>query len=311
MPVYNEERFVGESIRSVLAQTFEDFEFLIIDDGSGDSTVRIVGQFKDPRIRLVRRPHGGIVHQLNAGLRLAKAPVVARMDGDDVSLPDRFARQYAILKEDATVGVVSSSYQEFDERGNRGTIKWLPPDDATIKNLLPVYSTVCHPSSMFRKNLVRIAGGYEEDQYPAEDFALWVRLAAVTRFANIQEPLLLRRVYASGVRTNSFGLQDKKHLDIALAYLEGRRKTCQNSRESFENDLATALTHYYHGSLREARKILRSLVLSRYAGVRVWRYFLSTLFTDAGMRWLRSRRITERLTNLARKKPHRGKYFSI
>ena len=109
MPAFNAEKSISEAIESILGQSFADFEFLIIDDGSTDKTREIVGRYDDVRIKLVSRHHEGMVGQLNFGLSIVKSPVVARMDADDISYADRFQLQYEFLQQNPDIDIVSSS----------------------------------------------------------------------------------------------------------------------------------------------------------------------------------------------------------
>jgi hypothetical protein len=201
MPVYNAERFVAEAIESVLAQTFTDFELLILDDGSSDRSRAILDAFarRDPRVRIVGRPHRGVAATLNHGLALASAPFVARMDADDLCDPARFERQVAALKADPALLAVGCWAATIDEEGNRLGDFMTPLTHEEIETChLRGDSAIHHPSVMFRTEAVRELGAYR-DFAPHEDFDLWLRLGEVGRLANLPERLITKRLYLGSI----------------------------------------------------------------------------------------------------------------
>jgi len=198
MPVYNGEEFLREAVESILNQTFTDFEFLIIDDGSTDRTPGILSEYarQDSRIRLERNERNmQIAATLNKGLALAAAPIIARMDADDVSLPDRLEKQVEFMREHPEVtvcGGVISIYGATDEI-------WLPSiEHEAIRAQLLFESCLYHPTVMYRKaQLGAYAGGYDISMPPAEDYDLWARLSMSpgARFANLPEIICRYRIY--------------------------------------------------------------------------------------------------------------------
>jgi glycosyltransferase involved in cell wall biosynthesis len=203
MPVYNAERYVGEATRSILTQTFRDFEFVIIDDGSTDGSPEILERFAagDGRIRLVSRPNTGIVGALNEGLAMARADLIARMDGDDVARPDRLERQAAYLAEHPECVMVGSRVLVIDPDGRPLKVMG---DALTHEEIdqgcldgrgQPVY----HPAVMYRRRVVLEVGAYREIYEDAEDLDLFFRLAEVGRIANLEEPLLEYREHMAKV----------------------------------------------------------------------------------------------------------------
>ncbi|MEZ5743941.1 MAG: glycosyltransferase [Sphingomonadaceae bacterium] len=198
MSVYNGERFLPESIESVLGQTFGDFEFLILDDGSRDSTAEIVHAYaaKDARIRPIIRENRGLIASLNQLIAESRAPVIARMDDDDISMPDRFARQIAFLESNPDHGVVGSWSQDIDTAGSpvSGVSRDHPvTHEAMLASIARGEQLICHPSAMFRKAVVDSVGGYHAAFRHCEDLDLWLRLASVTNLANIPERLVRYR----------------------------------------------------------------------------------------------------------------------
>ena len=201
MPVYNTERFVAETTESVLAQTFADFEFIIIDDGSTDRSREIVENFarRDPRVRVISRPNKGLVATLNEGLAAATGPLIARMDADDLCDPRRFELQVTRLNEDSGLVAVGCCAAAIDEDGNRLGDYATPLGHEEIESShLHGDSAIHHPSVMFRTEPVRRLGGYRE-LVPCEDFDLWLRLGEVGRLANLPDRLITKRLFPGSI----------------------------------------------------------------------------------------------------------------
>jgi glycosyltransferase involved in cell wall biosynthesis len=180
MPVFNRERFVDEAIQSVIGQDFEDFELLIVDDGSTDRTPEILRSWagRDPRIVVITLPENlGIPSALNQGLEHARAPYVARLDSDDIMMPRRLAAQAAVLDDDPEVVLVSSAYEMMDSEGRYlGTWPGDEPHEA-VTYLLNFYNIVGGGGQvMFRRSEVLEEGGYAREYPSSEDYDLWVRL---------------------------------------------------------------------------------------------------------------------------------------
>ena len=202
MPVFNCEAYVAEAVDSVLAQTFRDYEFLIVDDGSTDRSGRLLEDFatRDQRIRLISRPNTGITRALNEMIGLARGKYLARMDADDVCVADRFARQADYLDSHPECVVVGSRVMLMDPYGSPVARSGHSLTHREIDRELMTRSgwAVVHPSVMMRRDAVVAVGGYDERWRHCEDHDLFLRLAEVGRVANLHEVLLwYRRHYAS------------------------------------------------------------------------------------------------------------------
>lgn len=198
LPVYNAERYVAEAVASILAQTRGDFELLVIDDGSTDRSPEILAEFarRDPRVRFQRQENAGYLQALNRMLAEAQGEYVARMDADDVALPERFARQAAFLQQHPEYVVVGSAVANIDEDGDEFCIQPLPQDHAELEaGLLRGRCGICHPAAMIRRDALLAVGGYRQECYGAEDQDLWLRLSERGRLANLPEVLLKYRVH--------------------------------------------------------------------------------------------------------------------
>lgn len=226
MSVYNGERFLEEAIGSVLAQTFTQFELLILDDGSRDSTRAIIENHaaRDSRVRPIIRENRGLIASLNQLVAESRAPLVARMDADDICLPQRFARQVEFLAAQPDYGVIGSWCEDIDENGcpwPAATAHRHPTDHegflAAIELGRPL---LCHPAVMFRRDLVLSVGGYHAAFKHCEDLDLWLRLASITRIASLPEQLVKYRHYDEQVSSRHATEQQIGAAGAKLAYKE-------------------------------------------------------------------------------------------
>jgi glycosyltransferase involved in cell wall biosynthesis len=198
MPVYNAERFVGEAVESILNQSYGDFEFIIIDDGSTDRSPEILRSHatRDPRIRLTSRPNTGYLRALNEGLAQCHGEYIARMDADDVALPERLQRQIAFLDEHPECLMVGCGLLRIDADGDLLCEEHLPESHEEIEaRLLRAVGAIGHPAAVIRRQSLVEVGGYREPYYGSEDHDLWLRLAEHGRLANLPEALLKCRVH--------------------------------------------------------------------------------------------------------------------
>lgn len=218
MSVHDDAPYLAQAIESVLGQTFADFEFLILDDGSTDGSGGIIAAYaaRDPRIRAFAQENRGLIASLNRLIGEARAPLIARMDGDDVSLPTRFERQLAFLAAHPDHGVVGTWATCIDEAGaTRGNCGEKPVTHEALLEQLREGPLFCHPSVIMRRDLLARVGGYHPAYRHCEDHDVWLRLAGLTRFANLPERLILYRHSESQVSTRHF-VQQK--INTAIAY---------------------------------------------------------------------------------------------
>ncbi len=194
MSVRNGAPWVREAVESVLAQTAGDLELIVIDDGSTDATPDLLASIRDPRLRAERRPRAGLARALNDALEQARAPLVARLDADDLALPERLARQRAFLGAHPEIGLLGTGAREVDAAGRELRIIWPPQEDAVIRRALIRRNPFVHSSVMMRRTLVERLGGYDASFPVAQDYDLWLRLSGITRMANLPEPLVVRRL---------------------------------------------------------------------------------------------------------------------
>jgi glycosyltransferase involved in cell wall biosynthesis len=202
MPVFNAERYVEQTLGSILGQTFQDFEFIAIDDGSSDNSLKILKDYarRDCRVRLISRPNKGIVTTLNEGLSLAGGKYVARIDADDTCDKRRLAIQVERMDANQELVALGSNSIVTDPDGRRlGTFPVPLTHEEIDAAHLKGRSSIHHPSVMMRTYALTRLGGYREGFCPAEDLDLWIRLAEVGRLANLPAPLLTRRLTLDGL----------------------------------------------------------------------------------------------------------------
>src|SRR4051794_6460824 len=172
MAVYNAEEFLAAAVESILAQTFRDFEFIVIDDGSTDRSAELLRKYaeKDNRLRLISRPNKGLTASLNEGVQLARGELIARMDADDVARADRLQIQVDYLRAHPEVVLLGGAYELIDGAGRMLTTIRPPSDDATLQeHALSGRTPICHPLAMMRRDAVIRAGGYDEEFKVAQD----------------------------------------------------------------------------------------------------------------------------------------------
>lgn len=219
MPVHNCEKYINESIQSILHQTFSDFELIVIDDVSIDKTVDIVEGLKDPRIHLIKKEkNSGISDSLNLGMKIAKGKYIARMDGDDISVPERFEKQVKFLDAHPDVALCSSWYKLIHERYY---VAEVPSEHEDIKIGLLSKNVISHPGAMLRKDFLMKHGfKYIKEMEPAEDYYLWTEMITKGKLHSIPEVLLHYRIHEKQVSTQRILEQIKKANECRINMLK-------------------------------------------------------------------------------------------
>jgi glycosyltransferase involved in cell wall biosynthesis len=216
MPVYHADEYLPEAIESIMNQKFRDFEFIIICDDPSEKTKEIIDKYQntDKRINAIYQKREGLVASLNKGFSMARGKYIARMDADDISLPQRFEGQVKFLENHQDIGICGTGILMKYHFINK---KWLyPSDDASIKAKLLFSSPFAHPTIMIRRDILsKVEIVYDPEYKHAEDYELWVRCSEFTRFANLKIPLLVYRLNKSNIsrifqkeqRENSYRIQ--------------------------------------------------------------------------------------------------------
>jgi glycosyltransferase involved in cell wall biosynthesis len=201
LAVHNGEPWLDEAVASILGQSFRDFEFIIVDDGSTDGTPAALARWaaRDGRIALVRQEKSGHEIAVARGLAMASGELVARMDTDDVALPRRFERQAAFLDRHPDIALVGGAIEFIDASGATMGFHRPPTGPTTIRATLPRANCIAHPAVMARHQALLAAGGYRLPYRASEDYDLWHRLSEGARLANLAEMVLRHRLHARSV----------------------------------------------------------------------------------------------------------------
>lgn len=244
MSAYNAEKYLREAMDSILSQTFADFQLIVIDDKSTDASGAILKEYaaRDARVVVLENEENmGLTKSLNRGLSIARGEYIARMDADDISVPDRFQKQVDFLDSHPDYSFVSCIGRYIDEDGKEEQLRLFPETNEEIYAMMPKVDAVMHPGVMFRREDIAKIGNYCEDFRVVQDYDLWFRgMAAGYKFYNIQEPLVLfrrndsyntrkskayrmidYRVRKKGYKINKIPLHKRVYLlvPLALAYI--------------------------------------------------------------------------------------------
>jgi glycosyltransferase involved in cell wall biosynthesis len=202
MPVYNGGRYLTDAIASIIEQTHSDWELICVNDGSTDQSAQVLEWFarQDDRIRIVHQDNTGIVGALNHGCSLARAPLIARMDQDDIALPERLALQLDYLQQRPECMVLGGAILEIDSDGSPLSINGLPTSHSIlVERLLTRRTGHFHPTVIFRAEGFEAVGGYRNQYQWVEDHDLWLRMAQRGQLANLPQVVLCYRQHASSI----------------------------------------------------------------------------------------------------------------
>lgn len=257
MPAYNVAKYIGVAINSVLAQTFTDFELLVINDGSTDETEKIVHEFNDNRIRLINQPNRGVAAALNLGLLNANAKLIARFDADDICMPERLGIQYDFMMKNPEYIIVGSDAEYVDMNASYVFTCCMPAHTAEeIQELALKNCPFIHSSVLFRKEVILKAGGYDEHACAFEDHMLWSKCIRLGKTCNLPLALLKVRLNPESIsidekwRTRRFReIKSQSISSGSLTKQEGKELQDilkkQNSRKIKEGAYYTLLAKKY------------------------------------------------------------------
>jgi Glycosyltransferases involved in cell wall biogenesis len=258
LPTYNSASVLSHSIRSILNQTFHDYEFLILDDGSTDGTESIVSQFTDARIRYLKFSHRGLSETLNAGLRQAKYEIVARMDAGDLSLPERFEKQYLYISKYPPNTIVSSRYAVFAHNKIQYIVS-APTSQETIRKQLALYPSIAHSGVMYYRSFIVDGGMYRN--VPLEDYDLWLRMKDLATFHILDEVLLLVEYVEGRLSTQNVAQKYEFNYILQQPYYTDLQYNFGISGKCEEN-LYRGWREYFYGDKGKARKYWGKLGLT-------------------------------------------------
>ncbi len=213
MPVYNGGKYLKQSLKSILNQTYKNFELIVVNDGSTDSTAKILTTINDKRLKIIHNIYNvGVAKSLNRGLKIAKGDYIARCDSDDINFKKRFKIQIDFLDKHLSYALVGSNAMLIDEKGKKIKKTSLPATDSQIRKKILFRNPILHPAVVYRKKLMNKTINYREMFNGAEDYDLWFRLLKIGKAYNFKDSLIKHRIHKDIV-TKKF------HLKIELLAL--------------------------------------------------------------------------------------------
>jgi glycosyltransferase involved in cell wall biosynthesis len=244
MSVYNGEKYLSKAIDSILIQTFTNFEFIIIEDGSTDKSLEIINSYseKDKRIKLViNRDNLGLAKSINKGLALAKGEYIARMDADDISDPNRFLAQVQFLEKNKSIDIVGCWVEIINhDSQSTGKIWKFLHSPMSLRWITFFTVPVMHPSVMLRRKIFDLGNRYEQSENFAQDYGLWIRLNSDFRFSNIQVALLKYRIHSDSISGSKYIPQHE------AAYLMSKKAIDSYLGNKYPLDLIKLINTPYH-----------------------------------------------------------------
>ncbi|MGB2676646.1 MAG: glycosyltransferase [Candidatus Acidiferrum sp.] len=277
MSVFNGEEFLSEVIDSVLNQSFHDFEFVVVDDGSTDATADILSKYvlRDGRIRVLRNGKKGRAASLNLGISLANGKYVANTDADDLAMPGRLEEQVAFMERNPEVGVLGAAFELITDSGEVIDIIRHPLEDSQIRSAMLRYNPICHSSVILRKDIVLALGGYRSILVPSEDYDLWLRMSERSRLANLHNVLVRYRVHANQMSVRK--LEHQTLCVLAASAAAGQRRNGRPDPLSEVDEITPQLLD----TLGVAGAEIREALLGAYGA---WAEILGPAYPEAALR---------------------------
>ena len=275
MSVHNGARYLREALESVLAQTYGDFELIVVDDGSSDQTNEILREYanKDSRVRLIVQENQGLTKSLNSALALARGEFVARMDADDICFPERFEKQVEFLVQHPEFALVGTAYWAIDQTGARLGIRSMSTDPVEIdRRHLRGNTSLAHPAIMVRREMMEKIGGYDERYPTSQDLDLFLRLAEIGPITNINQPLLYYRWHEENISVCKTNRQDRDCTAIVAAAHRRRGLTVPRGLPVARWDFRRVMARKYAagGNRRQALQFAWQAVCMRPISLRSW-----------------------------------------
>ncbi|MDZ7859198.1 MAG: glycosyltransferase [Candidatus Krumholzibacteriota bacterium] len=287
MSVKENEPFLEDSIKSILAQTYRNFEFIIVNDGGGPAVDSVVNSTCDRRISLISRSRKGLTRSLNEAIENSSGEYIARIDAGDYSLPRRIELQAELMEDNSKIGLAGTSYSEITSTGRKITETILPADPVQLKKSLLYQNQFCHGSVMFRRKSIDDVGWYRPEFVKAQDYDLWLRIAGRYEITNIQEILYIRRIDINSI---SIALRQEQnyYAEIArkcsIARNQGEKEPLQllqqrkNAAGVSERNLDREKAFYYNFHLGRILFFERKLKLARKHFIKSFRFKPYKLF---------------------------------
>lgn len=222
LPAYNAQNTIGETIQSIITQTYRDWELIVINDGSTDDTKGVVMSFNDERIKYIENDENKkLIYTLNRGIELATGEYIARMDADDICHPNRFEKQVEYMESHPDVIVCGTQISYFGSKSTNYQKLSFPTDDKHLKRMLSLSTCFAHPTVMIRKSaLIESGCRYDHNYKNAEDYSLWIDLMNYGKFGNLPDYLLYYRVSDTQVSQPSNPITQASVIRCRRKYVE-------------------------------------------------------------------------------------------
>lgn len=272
MPTYNCGEYIHFAVNSILKQSFKEFEFIIVDDGSTDNTEEIVNSIKDSRIRYFRLEHKGFIDSANFGISVASSEWIARMDADDIALPERFEKQVDYLNKNPELSFISCWYSVFRGTKNSYIVRTPVTHDQILKQLA-LHSVICHPGVIFNKKDFDLADKYVFDT--REDYDLWLRMKDRVSFYNYPEVLMFLRERKNSLSRNSYISNIRLMKNSQDRYLD--LKNDFGIDDPLSSKIIFGWREWFYGNQVKSREIWKEAGISRLSFNELMAYILSFL----------------------------------
>ena len=305
MPVYNAEKYIELSINSILNQTYSNFEFIIIDDGSEDDTISIIKNKNDERIKLFERSKQGIVNQLNFGINSSRYEIIARMDADDIAHRRRLEKQIIFLKANKNVHAVGTQYFRIDKNGSVLFKKKNPITSHACKFMAPINAPILHPTLVTYRSILFDVGLYKKEYEAIEDYELFNRMIENgNNLTNIDEFLFSYRLINSEHKATLEKYQQMKIYAYGKDYINNKVSLNQNDKgDQIKYFKQLFILEYYLGKIKNSWKvvgdILRKDVVQIYW---LFRYIPILILGDTLVGYLRKKGILYHISILLNRK---------
>lgn len=228
MSVYNDEIYVAEPIESILSQTFQNFEFIIVDDGSTDNSLELIKGYSDPRIIILEQENVGLTKSLNSAIKVAQGKYIARMDSDDISHKERLQSQFTFLEAHPEYALVGTNVMKIDYDSQEIEKNFTKYSDEEIRQTFKTRNCMAHGSVMINKKLVGESLHYDESFKYAQDYQLWTKIAHQYKVANLEEHLYQLRLHNTSISQQKI---EEQSIYAAIVAYEFEHQVKMNDRE--------------------------------------------------------------------------------
>lgn len=299
MTVYNGEEFLASAIESILQQTYCDFEFLIINDGSTDNTEKIILSYNDVRIRYMAIKQSGISKAINFGLRNASNEWVAIMDADDIAHPEKLERQISNMG--IAVKTICSTWSIHFQKGKLLYAVETPVNNAELKQKLNLHSYICHPGVIYNRGFILENGGYNEEISTFADYDLWLRVKDKANFIILPQYLMFMRVNEKSNSRADFFRTRKIIYELQQKYIFDKKEKLAGFSSS-EVTILIGWREYFYGDIKKAFSIWRNNISFMWQDFRIIPAIISSFLPETIVFIIKDLRLRLRLKLLFNKK---------